>query len=207
MANIASTLGRWGISPNAISIAGMVGAISAGIALAATPSVTGASSSGLYLVAVLGMQFRLLCNLWDGMVAIEGNKRSVVGDLYNEVPDRVSDAAVLIGAGYAAMSVPWLGWLSATLAILTAYIRAVGKSAGLGNDFCGPMAKPHRMAVVTATCLVLSIPPARGLEWHGMGLMAAALAIVAGGSAATCIRRLRRQARALRSRAMGAHSG
>jgi phosphatidylglycerophosphate synthase len=37
----------------------------------------------------------------DGMVALASCRDSKVGELYNEVPDRVSDAAVFIGVGYA----------------------------------------------------------------------------------------------------------
>ena len=33
-----------------------------------------------------GVLGRLLCNLLDGMVAVEGGKRSKSGELYNDVP-------------------------------------------------------------------------------------------------------------------------
>ena len=34
--------------------------------------------------------------------------------------------------------------------MFVAYVRAMGKAAGGPNDFCGPMAKPHRMFALTA---------------------------------------------------------
>ena len=48
------------------------------------------------------MQSRLLCNLFDGMVAIEGGKKSANGDLYNDMPDRFADALFIIPVGYVA---------------------------------------------------------------------------------------------------------
>src|SRR5439155_1544730 len=83
-----------------------------------------------------GIQLRLLCNLLDGMVAIEGGLQSKSGDVFNEVPDRVSDALILLGAGYAtapALGLAWAGALgsaAALLAVLTAYVRALGATVG-----------------------------------------------------------------------------
>ena len=86
------------VSPNAISIAGMCACIVAGIAL----GVTSISDYRiLWLVAALGAQLRLTANMLDGMVALASGRASKTGELYNEVPDRVSDAAVFIGAGFA----------------------------------------------------------------------------------------------------------
>ena len=54
-----------------------------------------------WLIAALGAQLRLTANMLDGMVALVSARASKIGELYNEVRDRVSDAAVFIGAGYA----------------------------------------------------------------------------------------------------------
>ena len=160
---------------------------------------------GCYLGAAALIQFRLLCNLIDGMVAVEGGMKSVVGDLYNDVPDRVSDAGTLIGAGLAISSSPTLGYIAAIVAVMTAYIRAVGKSLTGVADYRGPMAKQQRMALVTAGCVYLAFAPASWRPAFGVGnerwgVMAAVLAIVALGGVATCWRRLSAIARTLRSR-------
>ena len=105
------------------------------------------------LACAVGIQLRLLCNLLDGMVAIEGGKKSKVGALYNEVPDRLADSLFLVALGYA-IGMPWLGWLAALAAAVTAYIRVLGGTFGLTQDFRGPMAKPHRMATMTVGCLL-----------------------------------------------------
>src|SRR5258707_8503268 len=138
------------VSPNAISIAGMCACIAAGLALGLT-SVE--SNRVLWLIAALGAQLRLTANMLDGMVAVVSGRGSKVGELYNEVPDRVSDAAVFIGGGYAWGGNVTLGYVATILAIFTAYVRAAGKIAVASNEFCGPMAKQHRMLVITVICL------------------------------------------------------
>jgi len=137
------------------------------------------------LACAAGVQLRLLCNLLDGMVAIEGGKQSPLGGLYNELPDRLADAVLLVALGYAA-AVPWLGWLCALLAVLTAYIRAFGAGGGLAHDFSGPMAKPQRMAAMTAGCVAAAVEGALHGSRHSL-LIAAA--VIAAGTALTCLRR------------------
>jgi phosphatidylglycerophosphate synthase len=129
----------------------------------------------------------------DGMVALASQKASRLGELYNELPDRVSDVAIIVGAGYAVNGLPTLGWLAACMALLVAYIRAVGKAAGASNLFIGPMAKPHRMFVLTLVALVMAATPRSWqLVWgqpHA-GWPAAGLALIIVGSLITIFRRL-----------------
>ena len=108
----------------------------------------------------------------------------------------MSDAATLVGAGYALGATPVWGWAAACVALWVAYVRALAKSAGAPNDFCGPMAKPHRMALMTGAAVYLAALPA---TWRpSFGLMDAALAVVVVGGMITSIRRLVRAARFLR---------
>lgn len=88
-----------------------------------------------------------------------------------------------------------LGWVAAALAVLTAYVRTLGAANGVGNFFNGPMAKPIRMWVVAAACL-LSLPEVPlGLP-RGV-VLGIALGVVALGSLITVVVRLRCIARAL----------
>lgn len=142
------------------------------------------------------VQLRLLCNLLDGMVAIEGGRQTAWGVLYNEFPDRVADSLLLVGLGTAAGQ-SWLGWLCALLAALTAYVRMTGASLGMGQDFRGPMAKPHRMAVVTMACLSAAV-----LEFlhydAARQVLGAASWVIAVGSFLTCVARTVALARLLK---------
>ena len=178
---LSTALARSSITPNQISLISIFFAAVGAIVL-----VWGFSPWGLLLAAIC-VQLRLLCNLLDGMVAVECGKQTATGGLYNEFPDRVADSLLIVALGYAAMY-PWLGWLGALLAALTAYVRVFGGSAGLDQDFRGPMAKPQRMAVLTVACLI----GAAELYWNGSrhALLMAAV-VIAAGSALTCFTRIR----------------
>ncbi|MCU1407306.1 MAG: hypothetical protein JWQ43_3609, partial [Glaciihabitans sp.] len=82
----------------------------AGAALAATAHTDGWAVRACWLGAAAFVQLRLIANLLDGMVAVEGRKGGPTGDLWNEAPDRVSDVAIFIGAGYALGGCPLLGF-------------------------------------------------------------------------------------------------
>jgi len=199
--HLAASLARVGVSPNAISLASVVFAGIAAAALAASGGASEGLRAVLLLAAAAGIQMRLLCNLLDGMVAVEGGRRTKSGELFNDVPDRVADALVFVGAGY---GLPWpawggaLGWAAALLAVITAYVRMLGGALGLAQDFCGPMAKQHRMAVMTGACL-LAIGESVLFGYRGL-VIGLALGVVAAGSLLTIGRRLRRIRRGLEAR-------
>ncbi len=182
-------------SPDAISAAGMAAGLLAGAALAGTVWAPRAAPA-LWLLAAALVQGRLLANLLDGMVAIGRGVASATGELWNEVPDRVSDTAILLGLGIAAGSAV-AGLAAALAAMATAYVRAVGRAAGTPSDFRGPMAKQHRMAVVTAVAVWCAVTPH---SWHA-SVPFWALVVIAILSAATAARRLAGTVAALRSRA------
>jgi phosphatidylglycerophosphate synthase len=187
------------VSPNGISIAGMCACLAAGSALALTSIEY---NRVFWLVGAVGAQLRLTANMLDGMVALASGRDSKVGELYNEVPDRISDAAIFIGAGYAWGGHVTFGYVATILAIFTAYVRAAGKIAGAPNEFCGPMAKQHRMLVITVACVYSAIVPR---SWQlfdfgdfKVGVMALSLIVIIAGCLLTVSRRLQRIARALR---------
>ena len=184
---VAAWLASTAISPNQISLLSVVFALAGAGALLADPGAW-----PLIFCAVC-IQLRLACNLLDGMVALEGGKKSPVGVLYNEIPDRVADSLFIVAAGYCA-DWPSLGWCGALLAALTAYIRVLGGSLGLAQDFRGPMAKPHRMAVLTAGCVIGAGESAR---WGSHYALLAAVLVITIGSLITCATRIRAMARAL----------
>ena len=185
---MADWLVRHHASPDVISIAGMLSGCLAGLAFA-----FGADHPAWWLAGTALVQGRLLANLLDGMVAIGRGVASPLGELFNEVPDRVSDTAVLMGLGVAAGSVGW-GLAAAGAALATAYVRAVGRGVGLPSDFRGPMAKQHRMALVTGAAVVCAVWPGRAIDvaWW-------ALVVITVLSLVTAVRRLTGQVRALRA--------
>jgi phosphatidylglycerophosphate synthase len=185
---MAGFLARNGASPNGISIAGLIAGLLAGVALVLTNETEGWARRACWLTAGLLVQLRLLANMLDGMVAIASGRSSRIGELFNEFPDRLSDAAALIGLGYVVGGHPELGYVTALAAVLTAYVRALGKTAGAPNVFAGPMAKPHRMALVTLTAIACAVLPNDWLD--SARIPTWALAICLAGTVVTIGRRL-----------------
>jgi len=176
---LAARLTATRVTPNQISLLSIAWAALGGALLWWCPGWPA------FVAAAVCVQLRLLCNLLDGMVAIEGGKSTATGALFNEVPDRLADALFLVPLGYAS-GYPWLGWLAALLAVLTAYIRVLGGALGQPQDFGGILPKQRRMAVLTVALLVQAMEDA--LWGRRVSLLAAAIIIVIGGLA-TCIRR------------------
>jgi phosphatidylglycerophosphate synthase len=187
---LATRAVRAGFTADGISILSLLVAAAGAAALLLLPRPWN------LLACAAGIQLRLLCNLLDGMVAIEGGRKSKLGVLYNEVPDRVADSLFLVALGYE-IGTPWLGWLAALAAAVTAYIRVLGGTFGLAQDFRGPLAKQHRMFVMTLGCLL-------GMgeyAWNGgERSMLAAAWIIALGALITCGTRIGAIARQLKAR-------
>ena len=189
---VAHRITRWlagtAVMPNHISMMSMVFAAMAGLAFSFSSQGNFVVQAVLLLLAAFMCQARLLCNLFDGMLATEAGKSSSGGAVWNEFPDRIADIFILAGLGFA-IDQPALGWAAAAMAVLTAYIRELGSHITGSVDFSGPMAKPHRMAVVTVASL-LAIPEA---YWFGTAsILRLSLWLVFLGALYTGFNRLRR---------------
>lgn len=192
----AKALARWltmrGVAPNYISVSSLVPAAGAGACFLLLPHATRPVQVLLLLLTAGLIQLRLLANMLDGLIAVEGGRKTATGDLFNEIPDRFADVLILAPAGYA---IPWLGWVGITLgwgvallAVLTAYIRLVGGSLGFQQSFSGPMAKQQRMAALTLTCL-LSILEVIVAGYQGR-ILALGLIVIGIGAGFTIVRRV-----------------
>src|SRR5262245_30560121 len=145
---LASRLARAGIRPNPVSVASIVFAAAAAAGFTIVPVLSGGWRAAALVLAAVAIQCRLLCNMLDGLLAVEDGFRTRSGEIYNELPDRIADVLILVGAGYAWRDWPFgppLGWCAAITAVLTAYIRLLGGTLGVTQPFIGPMAKPQRM--------------------------------------------------------------
>ena len=187
---IASVLARMRIRPNTISVFSVVFSVVAGVCFAMTAWPSSALiTATLFVAGAICVQLRLLCNLFDGMVAVEGGLKTKSGEVFNELPDRFSDVVIFIGLGYAASAVPFgveLGYIAAVLAVITAYVRTLGAVTGAGQNFMGPMAKQHRMATVTIAAIFSA--PAVFQSFHPW-ILTVSLGIVTAGMFFTIIRR------------------
>lgn len=188
--NAASFLAKTNISPNQISIISVFFAVIGAMFLIWYPTTIG------LVICAAAIQGRLVCNLLDGMVAVEGGKKSPLGQIYNEFPDRIADSFLIIALGYA-IQLPTIGWLGALASALTAYVRVFGGSLGLQQDFRGPMAKQHRMAIMTLACILGAIEERL---WGSSYSLSIAAIIIAIGALITCFTRTQAIAVQLKAR-------
>jgi len=194
-------LAKTAIQPNHVSIGSMVFAAIAGALYFFSGTTSGWGLAFCLILAALACQFRLLCNLFDGMLAVEAGRRTKDGLAWNEFPDRYADILILVGIGYG-VGQPSLGWAAACFSVLTAYTRELRNAVGAGADFIGPMAKQHRMAVVTIASVLAAIAavvPMSSTMDLPRSILVLALAVITVAAAFTSIRRTVRLLKALNS--------
>ena len=184
---LAAAFAKFGVSPNQVSLFSVVCAL-AGSGLFLTEAF-GPGSPWFLIFAAICIQLRLLANMLDGLIAVEGGHQTKLGELYNEIPDRIADVFFLASAGYASAHAAWgiaLGWSASVLAVGTAYIRALGARRGAAQDFCGPVAKQQRMFLLTVGSLGAAGEHIVGWPRQSLFWM---LVIINFGTLVTCIRR------------------
>lgn len=140
----ANAATRWcvgaGVNPNAISCASVV--LSAGAAICFAAALR---APALLLLAPVLCLSRLWLNMLDGMVAVAAGKASRRGEVFNELPDRVSDVLIFVGVAHSGLAAPLLGYWAAILALLTAYVGTLGQAVAGRREFGGVMSKQWRM--------------------------------------------------------------
>lgn len=186
---------RWlrerGVTPNQVSIASVLFSTIGGIALAFSPLVDLPLATILYLITPVMMGLRGVCNLVDGLIAVEGGLKTRSGEIFNDFPDRLSDMCLFVPAGYAILHTDWgvpFGWAAACAALMTAYTRVLGGAVGSPQFFQGPMGKPMRMAVLSIACLSTLL---ERLFYGSTWSLLTGLGIILVGSTLTVIGRLR----------------
>ena len=141
---IARLLAAVGLSPNAITLIGMLGAAAAGIL----------ASQGLLLAAGAVTLAAGILDLFDGSVARLTGRQSKFGALLDSTADRVSEAAVLVGlavhyAGEGSLLGVLLSCAAMAGSMMVSYVRA--RAGGLRVDCeVGVFTRPERVAAMGA---------------------------------------------------------
>lgn len=177
------------IQPNHISLMSIVFSALSAVALLFTKDASGVTLFTAAWLSVLFLLGRGACNILDGLVAIEGGQKTASGELFNDIPDRISDVILLVCAGYAINVVSWgpeAGWCAALLAVMTAYVRTLGRGLGTAADFQGPMGKTRRMVLLAVIVLIM---PFAAYAMNPQYLLLATLVIISLGSVMTCVNR------------------
>ena len=102
----------------------------------------------LLIVAPLFCYLRLWCNMLDGMVALAAGEASWRGEVLNDLPDRISDVLIFVGAAHSGWMHPLFGSWAAIMSLGTAYIGMLGQAVGAQREFSGLMSKPWRMVTL-----------------------------------------------------------
>ncbi|SEE04978.1 phosphatidylinositol phosphate synthase [Ruania alba] len=194
---LARALVSAGVSPNAVTVAGAVGVVTAALWL----FPTGHLAVGAVVIGLLA-----LTDSVDGLMARERGQTSDFGAFLDSALDRVSDAAVFIGLSWylvttapPAWQLPGLaaGTACLVLGMLVSYVRA--RAEGLGfTAKVGIAERADRLIVALVATLAV-----------GLGLPDAVLvvtfAVLAVASAVTVVQRILTVHRQSRRAGTGEH--
>jgi phosphatidylglycerophosphate synthase len=134
---------RMGIQPDTISYLSIVFAAAAALCFWQSTR-----HPPLLIVAPLFCYLRLWCNMLDGMVALASGRASWRGEVLNDLPDRVSDVLIFVGAAHSGWMNPLFGYWAAVMSLGTAYVGTLGQAVGVQREFSGLMSKPWRMVAL-----------------------------------------------------------
>jgi len=191
---------RWcvalGIHPNLVSFASIAASALAGLCFWRAGSIP-----SLLIAAVAFCYIRLWLNMLDGMVAMASGKASRVGEIVNELPDRISDVLIFVGVAHSGLCHLLLGYWAAIFALFVAYVGTLGQAVGVQREFSGIMAKPWRMVAlhIGAWITLALLWNGNSVYFGGATVMDWTLVVILLGCVQTIWIRLARILRALRS--------
>ena len=199
---------RLGIHPNAVTTAGFVLSLAAGVVYS-----TGNIYLGGWTVALAGT-----CDILDGQLSRTTGQSSPFGAFYDSCLDRFSEGFILMGLAWYFAGGPALFWspntghpdsyspftvIAIILALMgsfaTSYVRARAEAAGI-DCTVGRMQRTERFVYLLVASAAGSIP---GI---GVLLMKLALALYAVLTTATALQRLAQVLRILRGYDPGART-
>jgi CDP-diacylglycerol---glycerol-3-phosphate 3-phosphatidyltransferase len=143
LAPLGGRLARAGITPNAITIVGTVGAVAGSLIF---------FTRGWWFTGTMVVWAFAMLDVLDGAVARASGSASAFGAVLDSTCDRIVDAAVFgcIGWYFARHNQPWLlaaALLCLILGTLTSYIRARAEGLGL-NATVGIAERAERLIIV-----------------------------------------------------------
>jgi phosphatidylglycerophosphate synthase len=155
---------RLGIPPDAISYLSILAALAAALCFWKS-----GRSTRLLIIAPLFCYLRLWFNMLDGMVAVAAEKASARGEIVNDLPDRVSDVIIFVGVAHSGLMNPFIGYWTAILSLLTAYVGLFGEALGGRREFGGIMSKPWRMVALGLGAWATFVCRSSQAELHDFG--------------------------------------
>jgi CDP-diacylglycerol--glycerol-3-phosphate 3-phosphatidyltransferase len=171
LAGVRRGLAERGVTPGAVTAAGVGFGALAGLALA---TVRNPAIAAVLVAALLAL--RLAAANLDGSLARETGTSTRWGAVVNELGDRAAELAAL--AGCFALAPPWVVLLAMLAASAPSWVALAGAATGADRINGGPVGKTER-------CLLLVVLAA------APGYAGVLLAVLGVGSALTAVVRLR----------------
>jgi CDP-diacylglycerol---glycerol-3-phosphate 3-phosphatidyltransferase len=171
LAGVRRGLAERGVTPGAVTVAGVGFGALAGLALA---TVRNPAIAAVLVAALLAL--RLAAANLDGSLARETGTSTRWGAVVNELGDRAAELAAL--AGCFALAPPWVVLLAMLAASAPSWVALAGAATGADRINGGPVGKTER-------CLLLVVLAA------APGYAGVLLAMLGVGSALTALVRLR----------------
>jgi CDP-diacylglycerol--glycerol-3-phosphate 3-phosphatidyltransferase len=166
---LARALSAGRVSPNTLTLIGLLPAIAAGFVFA-----KGMVRLGGVLIGISG-----LFDLLDGLVARVGNKQTDFGALLDSTLDRFAEIAIFIGLAILFRETPTLYGVILALggSLMVSYVRARAEGLGSRCD-SGMLQRPERLIIILLGALL------------GLGFLKWAIWIIALLANVTAIERL-----------------
>jgi phosphatidylglycerophosphate synthase len=190
---------RLGIPPDAISYLSILAALAAALCFWKS-----GRNLWLLIIAPLFCYLRLWFNMLDGMVAVAAGKASARGEIVNDLPDRVSDVIIFVGVAHSDLMIPLIGYWTAIVSVLTAYVGLFGQAIGGRREFGGIMSKPWRMVVLSLGAWAMFVFRSCQAGLHDFGRLTTldwTCLVIIAGCLQTIIVRLKRIMTTLQDRA------
>ena len=134
---------RTGISADALTLLAVPVAALGGACLALS-----GPAPWLLLAVPLLAALRLILNLLDGMVARSTGSTHPMGEVWNELGDRLADVLFIGGLAFVPGVDPRLAMSAVVAALLASYAGITSRAAGATRQYGGVMSKPGRMVAL-----------------------------------------------------------
>jgi phosphatidylglycerophosphate synthase len=131
------------VSPDALTATAIVVAAAGGACLALAERLPTLLLAVPFLAAI-----RLVLNILDGTVARRTGRAGPIGELWNELGDRVADVLFIGGLAFHPGVDPRLALGAVIGALLASYAGITTRAAGGRRLYAGVMSKPGRMIVL-----------------------------------------------------------
>jgi archaetidylinositol phosphate synthase len=160
---------RIGLTPNRISVAGVVLAFLSALAYA------GWQNRSLYLLlAAFLLLLSGFCDVLDGAVARLYGQATVFGGFLDSMVDRYADAAIYIGIIVGGLLGKWMffGLIAIVGSLLVSYSRARAEAAGIKMESVGLAERAERIVILLVASLT-------ALFWQPATVMSVGIILLA----------------------------